>query len=88
MTQTENNQKVWDLLKGLRGIEPLKQLLWSEVNYQRVNQPLSRRRWSDIPPKALWRLYGLTKDEIKIVEEGGKRMIIITQFKNGQVSHG
>ena len=36
-----------DLLRNLRGLEPLKQLFWSELNYERVNQPLSRRGWSD-----------------------------------------
>ncbi len=42
-----------ELLKGLRGIEPLKQLFWSELNYQRVNEPLSRRGWTDSAAQAL-----------------------------------
>jgi hypothetical protein len=49
----ERQQNVLDLLKGLRGIEPLKQLFWSELNYQRVNEPLSRRGWTDSASKAL-----------------------------------
>jgi adenine-specific DNA-methyltransferase len=44
---------VLDLLKGLRGIEPLKELFWSELNYQRVNEPLSRRGWTETASKAL-----------------------------------
>jgi len=53
MPKPERQQSVLDLLKGLRGIEPLKQLFWSELNYQRVNQPLSRRGWPESASKAL-----------------------------------
>lgn len=53
MSRPERQQNVLDLLKGLRGIEPLKQLFWSELNYQRVNQPLSRRGWTESAIKAL-----------------------------------
>jgi len=42
----EREQSVLELLKDLRGLEPLKKLFWSELNYDRVNQPLSRRGWS------------------------------------------
>ena len=34
-------------LREARSLEPLKQLFWSELNYERANQPLSRRSWSD-----------------------------------------
>jgi len=53
MSRPERQQNVLDLLKQLRGIEPLKQLFWSELNYQRVNQPLSRRGWTESASKAL-----------------------------------
>src|SRR5450759_3879212 len=56
MSRPERQQNVLDLLEGLRGIEPLKQLkqlFWSELNYQRVNQPLSRRGWTEPAGKAL-----------------------------------
>jgi hypothetical protein len=53
MSQPERQQSVLDLLKGLRGTEPLRQLFWSELNYQRVNQPLSRRGWSESASTAL-----------------------------------
>ena len=42
-----------ELLSGLRGLDPLKQLFWSELSYQRVNQPLSRRGWPESASKAL-----------------------------------
>jgi len=53
MAKPERQQAVLDLLKGLRGIEPLKELFWSELNYQRVNEPLSRRGWTDSAAHAL-----------------------------------
>lgn len=53
MSRIDRQQAVFDLLKNLRGIEPLKQLFWSELNYQRVNEPLSRRGWTDKASQAL-----------------------------------
>lgn len=47
MARIELQQSVLNLLKNLRGLDPLKQLFWSELNYERVNQPLSRRGWTD-----------------------------------------
>jgi aminoglycoside N3'-acetyltransferase len=53
MPQRERQQTVLELLKDLRGLDPLKELFWSELNYERVNQPLSRRDWTDTATKAL-----------------------------------
>jgi type I restriction-modification system DNA methylase subunit len=53
MARIELQQAVLDILRNLRGLEPLKQLFWSELNYDRVNQPLSRHGWSDTAAKAL-----------------------------------
>jgi hypothetical protein len=49
----EREQSVLELLKDLRGIEPLKKLFWSELNYDRINQPLSRRGWNQTATNAL-----------------------------------
>jgi hypothetical protein len=46
MTRPERQQSVLDILRNFRGPEPLKQLFWSELNYSRVNTPLSRRGWN------------------------------------------
>jgi type I restriction-modification system DNA methylase subunit len=46
MTRPERQQTVLDILKDFRGPEPLKQLFWSELNYSRVNTPLSRQKWN------------------------------------------
>ena len=53
MVDLARQQSVHNLLKQFTGLEPLKQLLWSELNYQRVNQPLSRRDWSTTAATAL-----------------------------------
>ena len=71
MSRPERQQNVLELLKALRGLEPLKQLFWRELNYQRVNQPLSSRGWTEINERVA-RLYGLTPEEIKIVEDSAK----------------
>lgn len=49
----EREQSVLELLKNLHGLEPLKKLFWSELNYDRVNQPLSRRGWNQTAVNAL-----------------------------------
>lgn len=46
MIPLERHQAVLDILKGFHGADPLKQLFWSELNYSRINTPLSRRGWS------------------------------------------
>ena len=53
MARIELQQSVFDLLKNLRGLEPLKKLFWSELSYERVNQPLSRHGWTDTAANAL-----------------------------------
>jgi len=53
MTQVDRQRSVHELLSGFRGLEPLKKLFWSELNYQRINEPLSRRGWSDTTASAL-----------------------------------
>jgi len=51
--QRDIHVAVLDLLRNLKGIEPLKQLFWSQLNYSRVNQSLSRRGWGDTAAQAL-----------------------------------
>ncbi len=46
---TEVQQRVYDLLHQMSdsGLKAAKQLFWTELNYERANKPLSRRRWPD-----------------------------------------
>jgi hypothetical protein len=51
----ETTQRVYDLLVQLPkdGLNAAKRLFWTALNYDRVNQPLSDRDWSDAPRAAL-----------------------------------
>lgn len=53
MPAIDRQQAILDLLKNLRGLDPLKQLFWSQLNYERVNSPLSRRAWAETTREAL-----------------------------------
>jgi type I restriction-modification system DNA methylase subunit len=53
INRPEREQSVLGLLKDLRGLEPLKKLFWSELNYDRINQHLSRRGWNQTAANAL-----------------------------------
>ena len=44
---------VLELLRGMRGLDPLKDLFWSQLNYEHVNTPLPRRGWPQRATEAL-----------------------------------
>ncbi len=48
-----HQENIHQLLKDFHGIEPLKDLFWTQLNYNRVNQPISRRGWTDRAVNAL-----------------------------------
>jgi hypothetical protein len=39
--------QVLGLLQNFSGTEPLKELFWSTLNYDRINRPTSRRKWPE-----------------------------------------
>jgi type I restriction-modification system DNA methylase subunit len=49
----ERKQTVLKLLEQLRGLDALKELFWTELNYERENKPLSMRGWPDSTRNAL-----------------------------------
>lgn len=60
MPQPERQQSILEILKGMgtdasqaSRDDQLCRLFWSELNYERVNPPLSRRDWTDTATKAL-----------------------------------
>ena len=54
MSQDLNHQEnILNILQNLRGIEPLRELFWTELNYDRQNDGLSRRNWTDTARNAL-----------------------------------
>jgi hypothetical protein len=51
--EVERQKSILSLLQGLRGIEPLKKLFWTELNYDRANSPLPRKGWPEHASTAL-----------------------------------
>ncbi|HRR41209.1 MAG TPA: Eco57I restriction-modification methylase domain-containing protein, partial [Syntrophales bacterium] len=47
MSNQERQQTILNILKDFKGTDPLKTLFWSELSYQRINEPLSRRGWPE-----------------------------------------
>ncbi len=53
MAVGNNQQTILDLLRGLKGIEPLKELFWTELNYDRANALIPTGSWTDTERAAL-----------------------------------
>ncbi len=47
MSTLELQQSIYDSLQNLRNLDVLKKMFWSQLNYERVNQALSRRSWTE-----------------------------------------
>ncbi|MDW7760408.1 MAG: DNA methyltransferase [Acidobacteriota bacterium] len=45
--------KVHSILTNLKSLDKLKELFWTELNYEQVNQTLSRRNWNTTATEAL-----------------------------------
>lgn len=81
MSPPERQQTVFDILKNFRGLDPLKQLFWSELNYSRVNTSLSRRGWSSATADVLAddpTLFATGGDEFHIIHSrlAGDRLLM------------
>lgn len=53
MSSVARQQEVFDILRHFDGMEPLKELFYSKLSYERVAESLSRRGWTDTTSKAL-----------------------------------
>lgn len=57
MGLSERQADIFNRLKqlgqGNRDLSPLKELFWRQLNYRRINSPISRRTWPDSAAKAL-----------------------------------
>ena len=49
----DHQAKILNILQNLHGIEPLRELFWTELNYDHQNDGLSRRGWTDTAKNAL-----------------------------------
>jgi adenine-specific DNA-methyltransferase len=53
MPEPGQKKTVQQVLQSLRDLDDLKQLFWTELNYERANSPLSDRGWPDAARDAL-----------------------------------
>jgi type I restriction-modification system DNA methylase subunit len=79
MSDIELRQSVYDLLSSLRGLDALKKLFWSELNYERENQTLSRRNWPDKAVEAL------AEDPILLASGGEDFRVIYARLNSKQL---
>ena len=79
MSDIELRQSVYDLLSSLRGLDALKKLFWSELNYKRENQILSRRNWPDKAVEAL------AEDPILLASGGEDFQVIYARLNSKQL---
>ena len=66
MNQIELQSQVLSLLENFKGIEPLKTLFWTKLNYDRVNKPIGRRGWTDAASSLL-------ADDPTLLAAGGEK---------------
>ena len=48
-----DQQRILDILQNFHGIEPLKELFWGELNYDRQNNPIDRGDWTPTTQSAV-----------------------------------
>ncbi len=60
----DHQENILNILQDFHGLEPLKELFWTELNYDRQNEELSRRNWTDTAKNAL------TDDPIRFATGG------------------
>ena len=82
--EREMQPKVLEILQELSGIEPLKELFWSELSYQRVNIPLPRHGWTPTAADAL------AEDPVvfAVGGEGGAFHIIYCRLRSEKLLRG
>ena len=63
--QADIRADVLTLLQNFRGTDPLKELFWSRLNYDRENKPIGRRNWPESVAEIL-------VDDPTLLASGGK----------------
>jgi hypothetical protein len=80
--QTQRQQSVLDLLQTLKGLEPLKKLFWTELNYDKANSPISRKGWGEQTSGAL------VDDPILLARGGNDFHVIHARLKSEKLLMG
>ncbi len=84
MAELGQRRTVLQILESLRGLDDLKQLFWTELNYERENTPLSNRAWPDAARDALAAAPLL----LACGGTGGDFHIIYNRLKSDDLSRG
>jgi hypothetical protein len=82
MSEVERQQSVQNLLQGMQGIEPLKKLFWTELNYDRVNISLPRKGWGEHASAAL------VQDPALFATGGGDFHVIYARLNSDKLLMG
>ncbi|MFB3896626.1 MAG: Eco57I restriction-modification methylase domain-containing protein [bacterium] len=82
MNNLELQQRVYKLLDNLQGLEPLKALFWSELNYHQIDLPLPRSRLTESANA------GLADDPILFASNGDDFHIIYAKLGSDKLSRG
>ena len=84
MPDRADQQQVLEILQRLDGLESLKALFWEQLNYDRINESLSRRGWGEAASQALG-------DDPLVFAGGGENdafKIILARLDSDQVPLG
>lgn len=82
MNQLELQGQVLNLLENFKGIEPLKTLFWTKLNYDRVYKPIGRRGWTDAAALLL-------ADDPTLLAAGGEKgdfQVLYSRLANDRLS--
>jgi hypothetical protein len=80
--EVDRQQSVLKIIQGLYGIEPLKKLFWTELNYTRTNSSLSRKDWGELATAAL------AEDPTLFATGGQDFHVIYARLKSKKLSMG
>lgn len=82
MSLLELQKSVEKSLQSLKSLDELKRLFWSQLNYERVNKPLSRRGWTE-------RVDNELEEDPLLLASGGSNNdfhVIYARLKSNQLS--
>jgi hypothetical protein len=79
MVDLDLQQRVHTLLGQFKGPDPIKRLFWTELGYQRVNDPLSRRNWPESTASLV------AEDPVLLSEQDGFAVIHV-RLQNSELS--
>ena len=80
--EVERQKSILNVLQGMQGIEPLKKLFWTELNYDRTNSPLPRKGWGELASTAL------AEDPVLFATGGNDFQVIYARLNSDKLLMG